>query len=55
MSAGPTFLEPEYPFEWSGVYSLDKGSYELTLEEGPDPTMSLVVVSEQGADDARPP
>ena len=48
----PTFLEPEYPFEWSGVYSLDKGRYELTLEEGPDPTMSLVVVSEQGADDA---
>ncbi|MYC07309.1 MAG: GTP-binding protein [Chloroflexi bacterium] len=48
----PTFLEPEYPFEWTGVYSLDKGRYELTLEEGPDPTMSLVVVSEQGADDA---
>ena len=19
----PTFLEPEYPFEWTGVYSLD--------------------------------
>lgn len=48
----PAFLEPEYPFEWSGVYSLDKGRYELTLEEGPDPTMSLAVVSEQGADDA---
>ncbi|MXY46945.1 MAG: GTP-binding protein [Chloroflexi bacterium] len=48
----PTFLEPEYPFEWTGVYSLDKGRYELTLEEGPDPTMSLVVVSEQGTDDA---
>ena len=48
----PTFLEPEYPFEWTGVYSLDKGRYELTLEEGPDPTMSLVVVPEQGTDDA---
>ena len=48
----PTFLEPEYPFEWTGVYSLDVGRYELCLAEGPDPEMSLVVVSDQGTDDA---
>ena len=48
----PTFLEPEYPFEWTGVYSLDVGRYELSLADGPDPSMSLVVVSDQGADDA---
>ena len=48
----PTFLEPEYPFEWTGVYALDTGRYELSLAEGPDPAMSLVVVSEQGTDDA---
>ena len=48
----PTFLEPEYPFEWTGVYSLDIGRYELSLAEGPDPAMSLVVVPDQGADDA---
>ena len=48
----PTFLEPEYPFEWTGVYSLDAGRYELSLAEGPDPEMSLVVVSGQGTDDA---
>ncbi|MCY4112374.1 MAG: GTP-binding protein [Chloroflexi bacterium] len=48
----PTFLEPEYPFEWTGVYSLDVGRYELCLADGPDPEMSLVVVSEQGTDDA---
>jgi G3E family GTPase len=48
----PTFLEPEYPFEWTGVYSLKPGRYELSLAEGPDPTMSLVVVSDQGVDDA---
>ncbi|MDE0036901.1 MAG: GTP-binding protein, partial [Gammaproteobacteria bacterium] len=48
----PTFLEPEYPFEWTGVYSLDGGRYELSLAEGPDPAMSLVVVSDQGTDDA---
>ena len=48
----PTFLEPEYPFEWTGVYSLDVGRYEVSLAEGPDPEMSLVVVSEQDTDDA---
>ena len=48
----PTFLEPEYPFEWTGVYSLDMGRYELSLADGPDPEMSLVVVSDQGTDDA---
>ena len=47
----PTFLEPEYPFEWTGVYSLDPGRYELSLAEGPDPEMSLVIVSDQGDDD----
>ena len=48
----PTFLEPEYPFEWTGVYSLDAGRYELNLADGPDPAMSLVVVPDQGTDDA---
>ena len=48
----PTFLEPEYPFEWTGVYSLDVGRYELSLADGPDPTMSLVIVPDQGTDDA---
>jgi len=44
----PTFLEPEYPFEWTGVYDLDAGKYELMLEEGPDPEMSLVALANQG-------
>lgn len=48
----PTFLEPEYPFEWTGVYSLQPGRYELSLAEGPDPEMSLVILSNQGVDDA---
>jgi len=48
----PTFLEPEYPFEWTGVYTLTPGRYELSLAEGPDPSMSLVVVSDQDTDDA---
>ena len=33
----PTFLEPEYPFEWTGVYALESGRYEVSLDEG-DPT-----------------
>ena len=44
----PTFLEPEYPFEWTGVYDLQAGRYELDLAEGPDPTMSLVILPDQG-------
>ena len=52
LARRPTFLEPEYPFEWTGVYSLDAGRYELDLDEGPDPEMSLVIVSDQGVDDA---
>ena len=48
----PTFLEPEYPFEWTGVYSLQPGRYELSLAEGPDPEMSLVIIADQGVDDA---
>ncbi len=48
----PTFLEPEYPFEWTGVYSLDVGRYELSLDDGPDPSMSLVIVPDQGKDDS---
>jgi G3E family GTPase len=27
----PRFLEPEYPFEWAGVYDLTPGSYELCI------------------------
>ena len=49
----PTFLEPEYPFEWTGVYSVKPGRYELLLEEGPDPNMSLVVKTDQGVSDAK--
>ncbi len=39
----PTFLEPEYPFEWAGAYALDAGDYTVTLQEGPDPAMQIVV------------
>jgi G3E family GTPase len=30
-SIDPGFLEPEYPFEWAGAYSLPAGSHELVI------------------------
>ncbi|MBL8678168.1 MAG: GTP-binding protein [Myxococcales bacterium] len=39
----PAFLEPEYPFEWGGVFSLDAGEHTLSLSSGPDPTASVLV------------
>jgi G3E family GTPase len=50
----PTFLEPEYPFEWAGEYELAAGDYSMTLEEGPDPTMKVVVCESNGSDDGDP-
>jgi G3E family GTPase len=46
------FLEPEYPFEWGGAFSLSAGDYRVTLNAGPDPAMNLCVipVHSQGAE-----
>lgn len=51
LARRPTFLEPEYPFEWTGVYALSPGRYELSLDDGPDPTMSLVLAEDLQPDD----
>jgi len=42
VATKPTFLEPEYPFEWAGTFEVQEGDYELELGDGPDPTMDLV-------------
>ena len=44
VATKPTFLEPEYPFEWAGTFEVPEGALELALDEGPDPTMDLVSV-----------
>jgi G3E family GTPase len=44
LQVDPRFLEPEYPFEWAGVYRLDAGNYSLVLHEGPDPAMKVVAL-----------
>ena len=44
MEVDPQFMEPEYPFEWAGVYNLSDSTHELVLQEGPDPTMKVALV-----------
>ena len=41
LEINPKFLEPEYPFEWGGIFELEAGQYEFTLQEGPDPGMKV--------------
>ena len=45
----PSFLEPEYPFEWGGVYDLAAGNHELVLQDGPDAEMTVAVHALDGA------
>lgn len=51
LARKPTFLEPEYPFEWTGVFHLAPGQYTLLLDDGPDPTMSLVMLPMRDAEE----
>jgi hypothetical protein len=52
LSLRPTFLDPEYPFEWVGIYQLAAGTYELQLSPGPDPTMRILVEKIADGNDA---
>ncbi|WP_169977369.1 CobW family GTP-binding protein [Tautonia rosea] len=44
LEVDPKFMEPEYPFEWSGVYRLDRGDYRWVMEPGPDPAMAVALL-----------
>ncbi|MBM3265067.1 MAG: GTP-binding protein, partial [candidate division Zixibacteria bacterium] len=44
LSVDPRFMEPEYPFEWGGSFTLEPGTYEFLLDEGPDRSMVVVLV-----------
>jgi hypothetical protein len=50
----PTFLEPEYPFEWGGAFELAPGDYSLLLQEGPDPSIEVMVCEVLDADELNP-
>ncbi|BCL83835.1 cobalamin biosynthesis protein CobW [Ktedonobacteria bacterium brp13] len=43
MEVDTKFLEPEYPFEWVGVYDLAAGIYQLALAIGPDSTINIAL------------
>lgn len=44
LDIDPDFLREELPFEWSGLYKLDSGNYQLKCAEGPDPSMDVVML-----------
>jgi G3E family GTPase len=50
----PTFLEPEYPFEWAGAFDLAAADYSLTLQQGPDPSIEVMVCEVLAADELDP-
>ncbi len=52
MEVDPKFMEPEYPFEWSGVYDLQPGIYEWVMGAGPDPAMQVCLLPLSDSDDA---
>ncbi len=48
IAQDPQFLEPEYPFEWGGIFHLPAGTAEITANANPDPTMRLVIIPVAG-------
>jgi len=52
LAVDDKFLEPEYPFEWGGVYRLERGRHRMTLATGPDPSILLALVPASSADAA---
>ncbi len=39
----PNFLEPEYPFEWGGLFNIPDGKFSFKLSNGPDPDMAFLL------------
>jgi hypothetical protein len=50
----PTFLEPEYPFEWAGAFELARGECSLVLQQGPDPSIEVMLCEALGTDESDP-
>ena len=50
----PTFLEPEYPFEWAGAFELSPGDYSLVLQQGPDPSIEVMLCEALATDELEP-
>ena len=50
MEVDPKFLEPEYPFEWGGIFEVPAGGASFIATEDPDPSMKLVLIPVAKAD-----
>lgn len=47
MEQKPNFLEPEYAFEWGGIWQLPAGDYSFKMAKGPDAEMSIAMLPTQ--------
>lgn len=44
LDVDPNFLQEELPYEWGGIFKLKAGEYELCCQQGPDPSMNVVLL-----------
>ncbi len=51
MEVDPRFLEPEYPFEWGGVFAIPQGNLSILSKAAPDPSMAVAVFPVSGEAD----
>jgi len=52
LATKPTFLDPEYPFEWGGLLQLPAGEVVVELADGPDPAMAVALLPASGVENA---
>lgn len=45
LATKPTFLVPEYPFEWAATFDLPAGDVTIDLDEGPDDSMDVLAIA----------
>ncbi len=44
LSVDPDFLQPEYPFEWMGLYYFQAGTYEWNFKPGSDAFLDAALI-----------
>jgi G3E family GTPase len=49
LAVKPTFLKPEYPFEWAGIYKFSEEPLNLYLEKGPDLSMNTLLLKAENS------
>ena len=54
LSVAPDFLQPEYPFEWAGIYHFHAGTYDWIFKPGPDSFLNMAFIPVIGEPDKVP-